>query len=293
MDLGLHLEVTGTTLGNAGDRAPRILREEGRDRVFRAADSRARNGNMMPRFKQEGRTVKRVAIGLTLALVVVFGAVALVQTNQETSTTVPALDAFHEVVMPMWHTAYPARDYATLRSIAPEVQAGIARIAAAKLPGILREKEQAWASGLEQLRLAGEAYAKAAGGKDDAALLAAAEKLHTAYESQVQVVRPVVPEMNAFHQTLYVVQHTYVPERKWSEVCRVSGDLQAKAEAVAKASLPARVADRENAFRQAATGLAADARALVSACKSNEAAAIENATEALHARYENLGKIFE
>src|SRR5512135_329065 len=98
--------------------------------------------------------------------------------------------------MPMWHEAYPNKDYAALRKLAPDVQAGIAKIEASKLPGILREKQAAWDKGLTALKGAGEAYTKAASGKDDTALLNAAEKLHTVYEAQVQIVRPVVPEMN-------------------------------------------------------------------------------------------------
>jgi len=237
--------------------------------------------------------VKRLSVALILALSVAFGAMTLAQMPQDISTTVPALDAFHEVIMPMWHTAYPNKDYAALRKIVKDVEAGIAKIAAVKLPGILHEKEAAWAKGLAELKAAGAAYSKAAAGTDDAKLLVAAEDLHTTYEAQVQVIRPVVPEMNEFHKTLYVVQHTYVPEKNWTEVCKVSGELQAKAEAVAKATLPKRVEAKTDAFKQASTGLVADAQALVGACKANQAAAIEKATEALHARYEGLGKIFE
>jgi hypothetical protein len=237
--------------------------------------------------------VKKLSVALALALSVAVGVITLARPQQETSTTVPALDAFHEVIMPMWHTAYPNKDYATLRKIAPDVEAGVAKIAAAKLPGILHEKETAWAKGLAELKAAAAAYTKAATGTDDAALLVAAENLHTIYEAQVQVIRPVVPEMNEFHKTLYVVQHTYVPEKKWAEICKVSGELQTKAEAIAKATLPKRVAGKTDAFKQASSALAADAQALVTACKMNQAAGIEKAAEALHSRYEGLGKILE
>jgi hypothetical protein len=232
-------------------------------------------------------------VAFAFAASVSFGVMPFAQTNQESSATVPVLDAFHEVIMPMWHTAYPAKDYAALRTIAKNVEAGVAKIAAAKLPGILHEKEAAWAKGLAELKAAGAAYAKAAAGTDNAALLVAAEKLHTAYEAQVQVIRPVVPEMGQFHQTLYVVQHTYVPAKKWADVCKVSGELQTKAEAIAKATLPKRATAKADAFKQTSAALVADARALAGACQANNTAAIEKATEALHARYENLGKIVE
>lgn len=237
--------------------------------------------------------MKRLCAALTLASALVFGARMLAQTPQETSSTVPALDAFHEVIAPMWHSAYPAKDYAALRGMAKDVEAGIAKIGAAKLPGILREKEASWTKALVDLKAVGAAYAAAAAGKDDAALLVAAEKLHTAYEMQVRVIRPVVKEMDDFHQVLYVVQHTYVPEKNWAGVCKVSGDLQVKADAIAKATLPKRAAAKADAFKQTSTELAADAQKLVAACTADKTADVEKAAEVLHSRYEMLAKLFE
>jgi hypothetical protein len=243
--------------------------------------------------------VKRVVIAALIAVPLAFTvglmaqAPSAPQATHEVSTSVPELTRFHDVIMPMWHTAYPAKDYAALRKISKEVESGVATIAAAKLPGILHEKQAAWDKGLTELKAAGAAYVRAAAGTDDKALLAAAEKLHSVYEAQGQIIRPAVPEMNDFHQVLYVVQHTYVPEKKWGDVCKASGDLQAKAEAVAKATLPKRVEAKADTFKKESGQLVADAKALVAACKVNQPAGIEKATATLHARYEGLGKIFE
>jgi hypothetical protein len=241
----------------------------------------------------EEMTVKRLLIALTIALPLAFAAGLMAQSAQDVSTSVPELEKFHDVIMPMWHTAYPAKDYAALRKIAPDVQAGVAKIAAVKLPGMLHEKEAAWAKGIATLQAASAAYAKAAAGTDDKALLLAAENLHTVYEAQGQIIRPVVPEMNEFHKTLYVVQHTYVPEKKWAEVCKASPDLLARAEALSKATLPKRVEGKAEAFKKESGQLVADAKALVAACKASQPAGIEKATDTLHSRYEGLGKIFE
>jgi hypothetical protein len=237
--------------------------------------------------------VKKLLIALVVALPLAFAAGLMAGAPQEPSASVPELEKFHDVIMPMWHTAYPAKDYAALRKIAPDVQAGVAKIAAAKLPGMLREKEAAWAKGIATLQAAAAAYAKAASGADDKALLVAAENLHTAYEAQGQIIRPVVPEMNEFHKTMYVVQHTYVPEKKWADVCKASPELLARAQAVAKATLPKRVEAKADAFKTESAALVADANALVAACKANQPAGIEKATSALHARYEGMGTIFE
>jgi hypothetical protein len=238
--------------------------------------------------------VKRLSHAIALVLPIAFSAALSAQgPATETATTVPALEKFHEVIMPMWHSAYPAKDYAELRKIAPEVEAGVATIAAAKLPAILHEKQSAWDKGIAELEAVAAAYAKAAAGRDDKALLLAAESLHATYEAQGQIIRPVLPEMNEFHRVLYVVQHTYVPEKKWAEVCKVSGELEAKAEALAKATLPKRAASKTDAFQKAAPQLVIDAKALTAACTANQAVAIEQATSTLHATYEGLSTIFE
>jgi hypothetical protein len=62
----------------------------------------------------------------------------------ETNTNIPALAEFHEVIYPIWHTAYPAKDIEMLKSFVEEVNQKAEKIYDVKLPGILREKEAKW-----------------------------------------------------------------------------------------------------------------------------------------------------
>lgn len=212
---------------------------------------------------------------------------------EQMSSSVPAFDAFHEVIMPMWHTAYPAKDASALRKMAKDVEAGAATIVSAKLPAILREKEAAWAKALAEFKTAAEGYVKTASLTDDAGMLKAAEALHTTYEALGRTIRPVVPELDAFHKVLYVVQHTFLPEKDYKGIGGVSADLVAKAEALSKAKLPTRVAAKSDAFQKSATALVADAKALDAACKAGKSAEIEKAADALHSRYQAIEKLFE
>jgi len=239
--------------------------------------------------------VKRT-VALPVFLLIVASAVGLPAQGTpqgEMSSSVPELDAFHDVIMPMWHTAYPNKDYVALRGMAKDVQAGTAKVSAARLPGILRDKEAVWAKGVADLRAASDAYLKAAAGKDDAALLTAAEALHTRYEGLVRLVRPVLKEMDDFHKVLYVVYHRYLPERQWDAICSVSPDLVTKAEAIAAATLPARLQSRTDAFKKASEGLVAEARHLAAICTARKQAEVEKAVGALHVRYQGLEKVFE
>jgi len=180
-----------------------------------------------------------------------FAVSAPVAFPQETESRVPELEAFHEIIYPIWHTAYPEKDIAALKGYVPEIDRLAARVYGAKLPGILRDKEAKWQAGLAELRKSVEAYAVAAKGTDDQILLDAAETLHTRYELLVRTVRPVLGEMDEFHKVLYVVFHKSLPEKKFGEIRAVSPDLKAKAEAVAKARLSKRMEARNDRFQAA------------------------------------------
>lgn len=213
--------------------------------------------------------------------------------DPETESTVPELIDFHDIIYPIWHTAFPAKDYKALRGFVAEINDQAAKINAAALPGILREKKQAWESGLAEFNLAVTAYGKAAAGTDDQALLDAAELLHARFEMLVRAIRPVAKEVDAYHKVLYVVFHKYLPEKKYAEICGVVADMVAKAEAITKATLSPRLAAKTEAFQAAAAKLLAETKALEAAGKSCLEKDISSLVEKVHTAYQALEKVFD
>lgn len=213
--------------------------------------------------------------------------------DPDTESTVPELIDFHDIIYPIWHTAYPAKDYKALRGFLPEIEAGMARINAAVLPGILRDKKQVWASGLAEFNGAVDAYKKAAAGTDDQALLDAAELLHMRFEMQVRAIRPVAREVDAYHKVLYIVYHKYLPEKKYAEIGSVAADMVAKAEAVAKATLSKRLAAKTEAFQAAAAKLLTETMALDAAGKAGLDKDIPSLVDKVHSAYQALEKVFD
>jgi len=211
----------------------------------------------------------------------------------ETSSDIPELTAFHDVIYPLWHTAYPNKDYAALRGLVPRINELAAKVYAAKLPGILRDKEAKWNDGVAVFKASVEAYNKAAAGTDDQALLAAAEALHTKYEVTVRMFKPVLPEVEVFHQALYVVYHKYLPAKEYDNIRGATADLLAKAETAAKASLPARMAAKTDAYQAAAAELVLAAKALDAAGKGHDHNGMETGVDKLHAKYQILEKLFD
>ena len=213
--------------------------------------------------------------------------------TEETESRVEELEAFHEIIYPIWHTAYPEKDYAALREYVSEINRLAENLFAAQLPGILRDKKTRWDEGLEDMKQAVEDYNKAAAGKDDQALLDAAEALHARFEMMVRIIRPVLKEVDEFHKVLYIVYHRYLPEKKFDEIRAVSSDLIQKAEAITGAVLPKRLEEKAGAFSGAAKDLWEASQKLKETCLTEDADAIQKAVEFLHAKYQNLEKIFD
>ncbi len=212
---------------------------------------------------------------------------------EETESRVSELSAFHEIIYPIWHTAYPEKDFQALREFVPEINRLANDLYKASLPGILRDKKAKWETGLEEMKKAVEDYNRAASGEDNEALLNAAEALHAKFEMMVRIIRPVLKEVDEFHKILYVVYHKYLPNKEFDKIGEASQDLIAKAEAITIAKLPQRLAARSEPFSEATQELLAAAKSLAEQCSTQDREAIEKAVDALHTKYQNLEKIFD
>ena len=66
---------------------------------------------------------------------------------EELEASVPELSAVHEFMQPLWHDAFPARDFALIQELVPQFEPTLAALDAAELPGILRDKQALWDGG--------------------------------------------------------------------------------------------------------------------------------------------------
>ena len=212
--------------------------------------------------------------------------------SQETESEVPELTAFHEIIYPIWHDAYPNKDYASLRNFVPKINSYAEKIYAAKLPGILRDKEAKWKEGLAEFKKAVDDYNAAASRTDDQALLNAAEALHAKYEMLVRTIRPVLKEIDEYHKILYVIYHKYLPDKNFEKIKAESSAMILKAEAISKATLPRRFESKAESFKAAAQELYEATKGLEAACQSDDKAAIEEAVNKVHTKYQSLVNLF-
>jgi len=239
-----------------------------------------------------------------LALLATFAVLCAFPRNGATAETAPAphevraevleLVEFHEPIARLWHDAWPNKDYALMRTLAPEFQKGAEKVAAARLPGILREKQAAWDEGVKRLNEAVAVYAAAAGTEADTLkLLDAGEKLHMQFERMVRILRPALKELDAFHVVLYRLYHYDMPAGDLAAMKATIGQLKEPMAALNKAELPERRAALKPAFTEARQALSTAVDQLVTTARSKNKAKIKQAIEEMHSRYQALSKVFD
>jgi hypothetical protein len=196
----------------------------------------------------------------------------------ETTAQVPILTEFHEVIFKVWHTAWPEKNLKMLSELLPE---------------ILRDKQRAWMENTAKLETIVAEYERAASRVDSLKLLDAAERLHAQYEALVRVTRPVLKEMDAFHQVLYMLYHHYLPEKNEAKLVSSVMELKEKMAALEKAKLPDRLKKKEAAFKEARTQLARSVKALDASMVKSNPKEFAASVEVMHAEYQALERVFE
>jgi hypothetical protein len=232
---------------------------------------------------------------IVLALVVALTSLATASElpSGETRAQVAELAALHDVIYPLWHTAWPAKDTAMMAELLPEAQRGVEAVEKAELPGILRDKQVAWNEGVAALRAAVDAYAAGVAATDAAATLAAVEDFHARFEQLVRVIRPPMKELDAFHVVLYDLWHHFVPDGQTEKLPASAAELVSRCDELATATLPRRTEGREESFRVAIAELCTSSRDFRAAVEQADPAAVQSSIATVHDRYQALEKLFE
>ena len=211
----------------------------------------------------------------------------------DVKSDVPALFAFHDVIYPLWHNAWPNKDLALMKELSPQIRAHLTELEKAKLPGILRDKQAKWDAGVQAMAAAVAKYEQAVAGGELQPCLDAAEELHARYEGLVRMVRPVMKELDAYHQVLYQVYHYQWPAKDLAAL-RASGAELAKAcEVLQTAAVPKRFEAKTEALKEAFQVLGAATAELNQALAGEDWKVIDTALETMHTRYPDVETVCE
>ena len=212
----------------------------------------------------------------------------------ELKAEVPALRAMHTVIYPLWHKAWPEKDFEMMKRLLPKVQEHVQDVTAAELPGILRDKQTKWDEGVAALVTVTKRYEAAAKDDQGQELLAAVEELHARFEDLMRLVRPVLKELDEYHVVLYRIYHHFWPDKDQAQLRKAAGELTERAAALKQAELPARPAGEAEQLQKAIAKLATLSQKL-EAVTAQEGAwePIERAVDAVHAQYQKVEKMLE
>jgi hypothetical protein len=212
--------------------------------------------------------------------------------THEMKSEVPALTSFHEVIFPLWHEAWPNKNYKMMKDLLPKVREHVAEVEKAELPGILRDKKAAWDKALAALKESVAQYEKAAAEGSEKGLLDAVESLHSRYEAMVRITRPVMKELDAFHVVLYRVYHKELLGKAFDQIAASATEMVDKCQALAAAAVPKRFASIEAKLKPEIALLCDKSAKLKAAAGGTDPKATTDAVEAVHDQYQGIEALF-
>ncbi|MEW6368485.1 MAG: hypothetical protein AB1714_27975 [Acidobacteriota bacterium] len=210
----------------------------------------------------------------------------------ELKAEVPVLEEFHEVIFPLWHNAWPNKDYALIKELLPQVREYVAKVEKVELPGILRDKKAKWQEGVTALAASAAALDKAVAEGNNQAMLDGVETLHARYEGLVRTVWPVMDELDAYHVVLYQIYHYYLPEKQADKLRAASVDLAKACDTLVAAQVPKRHVAKEAALKEGFAALCEATRELQKAAAGSDFAVTEKAVEKVHTQYQKVETLF-
>lgn len=213
--------------------------------------------------------------------------------QEELAASVPALSDLHTVIRPLWHDGYANKNYDLIKQLLPKADTLVAKLDAATLPGILKDKQEKWDAEKTNLNAALQGLHKAADANDQEGMLKQTEAFHMGFERLVRTIRPAVPELDAFHQELYKLYHYYMPAYDLAQIRSTAAAMKEKAGALKAAQLPKRLAEKQADYETAVKELETDVNQFNETVKNDSKEKIHAAGEKVHAAYQKLEKMFE
>jgi hypothetical protein len=109
----------------------------------------------------------------------------------------------------------------------------------------------------------------------------------------VRIIRPVVPELDAFHRHLYGVYHHYGPAYDLDKILQAADEMGEAMPPLAAATLPERLAHRQQDFHAAVQELSGKVAVLLMALENPDRSEVEAAIEEVHTAYQAVEAVFD
>jgi hypothetical protein len=182
-----------------------------------------------------------------------------------------AFEAFHEVVAPAWHTAWPNKDYDALIAAGPAFEKAFGSLAALNPPMANETRKLYFAKCRGELGGLVKQYAEAARAADKDKVYELLPALHEAFEKTAAATMKIsYPAVNGLTVTIDLILNKHLPENNLEGITGSTETLLIRLSTMNEESLPdALIWDKENVMQKLA-GLRITAELMKKCCQTND-----------------------
>ncbi|UCC43104.1 MAG: hypothetical protein JSU65_08100 [Candidatus Zixiibacteriota bacterium] len=157
-----------------------------------------------------------------------------------------AFHEFHELIAPVWHKAWPEKDFEAMYAAAPKFAAQVGTIIELK-PAITNAvRLESFKTSRALLADYVKQYSEAVSEKNQEKVYSILPELHEAFESAAAQLIPIdYPEIQGLMVTVKIIVDRHIPAENSDGIKGSTETLVFKASALTEESIPKRVGDRK------------------------------------------------
>jgi len=155
-------------------------------------------------------------------------------------------EAFHHIMAPAWHQAWPEKDYAALLAVGPQFEESFVAIAALKPEFTNESRREQFTVNRGEFGTLVKKYADAAKAGDKETVYALMPNLHDAFEQTASALLPVhYPQFEGMVLTVNMILETHLPADNTEGIIGSTETLVTKLDALTEATLPEELRGQE------------------------------------------------
>ncbi len=211
-----------------------------------------------------------------------------------TSLLTKAMNDFHSILYPMWHEAYPNKDFKAIREQVPAFKRKLMALIVIPAPDNMEEaKREAFFTKRQELAFYVDQYEKAAADSSDSALAASFEQLHWGFEELNKVFMVEIKQLDSFHETLYYLWHKALPAKDYKAVKNTVPVLKAEMDSLMTYQLPGSCQDIKDDFEAKRAALKDAVYQLADICQKGTNKQIDDALTLMHEKFMDLNSVLQ
>jgi hypothetical protein len=180
-------------------------------------------------------------------------------------------EAFHRVMAPAWHEAWPNEDYEALFEAGPKFLEAFQAVSEMTPEFKTENRAEQFSKAREDLGLILATYAAACDARDSAKVYELMPQVHDAFERTAStLLRVPYPEIDGLAITTRLIIDTHLPKGNMEGISGSTETLVRKCEVINEATIPPEIADQKEAILKDLAGIRKVIMKMQQCCKAND-----------------------